>query len=240
MKRIFKAAVVIGSVCFLLSCGSSPKSYSLDGSNLPGYSKNEYYGSIEFSRDDNLMHKVIDEMNFFYHNPDSYSSIKAEGLTSNVGVQTVLPFLMKPSLQKHAERDTLIQIKGVRGKDSLTFNVRKFKPDRPLTKIEILMQAGYYHEQEKLWAAPVYPDLEWFDCGKNGRNESFIIKPVSVFIEQWYAAEFDILKKVKDDAIKNSNLNVKLIDFDGCFKVIKSDRSEHNDVDAAKELPYVI
>lgn len=240
MKRIFKVSMVFGLLCSISSCSLSPRTYSLDGSDLPGYSKNEYYGSIEFSRDDGLMYKSIEEMNFLYKNPDSYTSVRVEGLTSNIGVQTVLPFLLKPSLQKNAGVDTLVQIKGVRGKDSLTFKVPKFKPDRPLTKVEVFLQAGYYHEQEKLWAAPVYPDLEWFDCEKMNRNESFIIKPISIFIEQWYSADSETLKKVKSDAIKNSNLTVKLIDFEGCFRVVKSGRGEGNSVDAAKTLPYVI
>lgn len=240
MKKILKATVITSFAYFLLSCSSRPNSYELDGSDLPGYSKNQYYGSIEFSRHDGLMYKAIEEMNFLYHNPGSYTVVSPEALTSNLAIQTILPFLLKPKIDTYSEIDTLVQVKGDRGKNSLTYKVRKFKPDRPLTKIELDLQAGYYHEKEKLWAAPVYPDFKWYDCGKKLRNEIFIIKPVSVFIEMWYIPDADTLKKVKEDAIKNSNLTVKLINFDGCFKVVKSGRSEHQNVDAINELPYTL
>ncbi|MNG17121.1 hypothetical protein D3C84_1010840 [compost metagenome] len=100
------------------------------------------------------------------------------------------------------------------------------------------MEAGYYHEEEKLWAAPVYPVLEWFDCGKKHRNETHTIKPVAVNIEYWYDPDTKTLEKVKQDAIRNSNLTIRLIDFEGCFKVINS--GGRDTVDAIKELPYVI
>ena len=128
----------------------------------------------------------------------------------------------------------------MRGKDSLTFQIMKFNPNRPLTKIEVNLRAGYYHEKEKLWAAPVYPDLVWFDCGKKHRNEKFTIKPVGVFIEKWYNPDDKVINKVKEDAIKNSDLTVRLIDFEGCFKVVDSGGVEKNTVDAKKELPYIL
>ena len=184
------------------------------------------------------MYKAIERMNFRYHNPGSYTVVRPEALTSNLGVQTIFPFLLKPKIDTYSEIDTLVQVDGQRGKDSLTYKVRKFNSDRPLTKIELNLQAGYYHEKEKLWAAPVYPDLIWYDCGKKLRNETFIIKPVSVLIELWYAPDTDILNKVTEDAVKNSNLALKMIDFDGCFKVVKGGRSGHQSVAAINELPY--
>ncbi|MBT1904447.1 hypothetical protein KKZ80_00005, partial [Enterobacter kobei] len=112
--EFIKYIKILGCALFVVSCGSSPKKYELDGSDIPGYSKNEYYGFIEFSRPKGFTSYTINNIDLYYNVPGTYTTVGVKGLTSNLGVATLLPFLVRPTVQSHKQMDSLVQETGVR------------------------------------------------------------------------------------------------------------------------------
>lgn len=204
------------SMC-IVSCGSPPKQYELDGSDVPGYSKNEYYGSIVFSRPRGLPSYTRKDLNVYYNDPRSYLSFGSKGLTSNLGVAYVLPFLIRPTVDRYKSIDILVQETGVLEKDTLTFKIRKFNGDRQLKRINHNFSLQPFEMKDKLYAETLFPDLFWIDCGKKHRFDTIEITPYDVDFIRNYVKVRDVPKNIRDEAMKNT-LFITFIDFEGCLK----------------------
>lgn len=162
----------------------------------------------------------MDNIDLYYNDPGTYTSVGSKGLTSNPGVATLLPFLVRPTVQSYKNLDSLVQEKGVLTKDSLTFKIRKFKDNRQLKQIDHRFNIDYFNIKGDLWAATKFPDLFWVDCGKKHRNDTIKIIPYDVHFVDPYVTAKNVPAKYRDEALKNI-LYIRFIDFDGCIKAGK-------------------
>lgn len=142
-------------------------------------------------------------------------------MTSNLGVATLLPFLVRPTVQSYKQIDSLVQETGVRKTRTITFKIRKFNDDRQLKKIDHRFSLDYFNIKDDLWAATKFPELFWVNCGKKNRNDTIKITPYDVhFVDPYVTAE-NVPEKFRDEALKNI-LFIKFIDFEGCIKAGKN------------------
>ncbi|MFY7163775.1 hypothetical protein ACOTY9_01625 [Enterobacter cloacae complex sp. SHL012] len=215
--EFIKYIKILGCALFVVSCGSSPKKYELDGSDIPGYSKNEYYGFIEFSRPKGFTSYTINNIDLYYNVPGTYTTVGAKDLTSNLGVATLLPFLVRPTVQSHKQMDSLVQETGVRETRTITFKIRKFNDDRQLKKIDHYFNNDYFNVKGDLWAATTFPELFGVNCGKKHRNDTIKIIPYGVHFVEHYVTAKNVPETFRDEALKNI-LFIKFIDFEGCIK----------------------
>lgn len=218
--KLLKKINALTCAMFVVSCSTSPNSYELDGSDIPGYSDNEYYGSIEFSRPKGLTAYTINEINLYYNDPGDYTIVDAEPLVSNHAFVLLLPFLVSPTVQYYKQPDSVVQEKGVRVNETLTYKIRKFKDGRQLKKIESHFNSDYFNIKGDLWAATQFPELSWVECGKKHRNDTIKISPYDVHFVDPYVTVENVPEKLREEALRNI-LFIKFIDFEGCIKAGK-------------------
>ncbi|TDS88559.1 hypothetical protein EDF78_110125 [Rahnella sp. BIGb0236] len=229
-------ALCISPLIFLAISCSNKEDYKLDGSNIPGYFNNQFYGKIEFSRKDGLLEKSAKDLTIIYNNPDSRYSSDFNVLDTGPLVY-ILP-IPYPTIKKIDLYETDVRIQAIEKNNTLTFEVRKFKDKYYLKSFFLYgLEAGHYHEEQKLYATVLYPEIKYTPCDKKGRNETFLIEPTGISYEFWRYMEEKDIQKVADSASANSQLTMKLINFDGCLTLYRNPNREYKELPAAKKLP---